>query len=223
MTVEPQNKATLSANDRGRRPSETETTITANAARESTINEDGKHVPTAAVEIGWIERLMRDEGPGILRMLWRMLGKEQDAMDAYQDCFCKLVSRGSPSNIDSTKAYAYRTATNIAIEMLRSRKRRSAHWPAIAASRAKVQEQGAVAEDEVSGSSRSRATRLREAVTRLPAHLRNVIVLRDLSKMSYAEVAGTLGIEPGTARVYRRHAVVKLAELLGEGMDYAGE
>ena len=144
-------------------------------------------------------------------------------MDAYQDCFCKLVLRGSPSDIGSTKAYAYRTAANIAIEMLRSRKRRSAHWPAIAASRAKVHEEGAVAEDEVSGSSRSRATRLREAVTRLPAHLRNVIVLRDLSKMSYAEVAGTLGSEPGTARVYRRHAVVKLAELLGEGMDYAGE
>jgi hypothetical protein len=34
--------------------------------------------------------------------------------------------------------------------------------------------------------------------------------------MSYKEVARVLGIEPTTARVYRRHAVVKLAELLGE-------
>lgn len=222
MTTEPQNKTTLGANAGGGRSSETETK-TGSAARESTINLDGKQLPTAAAEIGWIERLMRDEGPGILRMLWRILGKEQDAMDAYQDCLCKLVSRGSPNDIGSTKAYAYRTAANIAIEMIRSRKRRSTHWPAIAASRGKAQEDGAAAQDEDSGSSSSSVTQLREAVARLPAHLRNVIVLRDLSKMSYAEVAGTLGIEPSTARVYRRHAVVKLAEWLEEGMDYAGE
>ena len=40
-------------------------------------------------------------------------------------------------------------------------------------------------------------------------------VLRDLSRLSYEEVGRTLGITPATARVYRRHAVVKLAESLG--------
>ena len=57
--------------------------------------------------------------------------------------------------------------------------------------------------------------RLRHAIAQLPAHLRNVIVLRDLSRMPYEEVGRTLGIDPATARVYRRHAVVKLAELIG--------
>ena len=33
------------------------------------------------------------------------------------------------------------------------------------------------------------------------------------------EVGKTLGIDPATARVYRRHAVVKLAALLGEGSE----
>ncbi len=51
----------------------------------------------------------------------------------------------------------------------------------------------------------------------LPDHLRNVVVLRDLSRISYEEIGRMLGIEPTTARVYRRHAVVKLAEILDEG------
>ena len=59
------------------------------------------------------------------------------------------------------------------------------------------------------------ADSLREAIASLPRYLGNVIVLRDLSRMSYREVGKTLGIDPATARVYRRHAVVKLAELLG--------
>jgi DNA-directed RNA polymerase specialized sigma24 family protein len=60
---------------------------------------------------------------------------------------------------------------------------------------------------------------LRDAIGRLPAHLANVVVLRDLSRLSYQDVGRTLGIDPATARVYRRHAVVKLAELLDEGEE----
>ena len=148
-------------------------------------------------------------------MLWRLLGCEQDVMDAYQDCFCKLAAREHGRDLANARAYAYRTAANIAIEMLRVRKRRTAHWPVIVAQRTDAQ-------DAQTGNSEERDTvghfeRLRDAIEQLPAHLRNVVVLRDLSRMPYKEVGRTLGIDPATARVYRRHAVVKLAEFLGEG------
>ena len=178
----------------------------------------GDHAaPLASGEIGWVIRVMRKEGPGILRMLWRILGQEQDVMDAYQDCFCKLASRKSGGKIDSAKAYAYRTAGNIAIELIRGRKRRGAHWSAIATSQSeRIQADNATRDrrqfDE-------QLPLLREAIARLPQHLRNVVVLRDMSKMPYAEVGRILGIDAGTARVYRRHAVVKLAELLNEGAN----
>ncbi|UCE60214.1 MAG: RNA polymerase sigma factor [Phycisphaerales bacterium] len=148
-------------------------------------------------------------------MLWRLLGREADVLDAYQDCFCKLAHRrGGQTDITSARAYAYRTASNIAVELIRGRRRRQAHLPAIA--RARIEEQP----DESHGLAAGEGIeRLREAIAHLPAHLRNVIVLRDLSGLSYAEVGKTLGIEPATARVYRRHAVVKLAELLNEGED----
>ena len=160
----------------------------------------------------WVLRLIRAEGQGILRMLWRILGREQDVMDAYQDCFCKLAQRGRPDRLASAKGYIYRTAANIAIEMIRVRKRRAAHWPRIVAEHA-TNNPVDVPPDEVEDSTR----RLRDVIARLPAHLRNVVVLRDLSSLSYEQVGKTLGIAPATARVYRRHAVVKMAELLEKG------
>ena len=159
----------------------------------------------------WVVRVIHREGAGILRMLWRLLGREADVMDAYQDCFCKLASRKTQGRVVSARAYAYRTAANIAIEMMRVRQRRQAHLPAIAL------EQGRRRTQEGDGEAEERFGRLREAIAQLPAHLRNVIILRDLNRYSYAQVGRILGIEPATARVYRRHAVVKLAELLDEG------
>ena len=190
-------------------------------------------------EHAWIVRLIRDEGPAILRLLWRLLGSEPDVMDAYQDCFCNLAARSGKVDLASAKAYAYRTATNIAIEMIRIRCRRRAHWPAIVRqwndSQTEAAERGPESPERLDGRGQlGRAPaptasgdclapgvdveRLREAVVQLPPHLRNVIVLRDFSRLSYNEVGRTLGIEPATARVYRRHAVVKLADMLGEEM-----
>ena len=173
---------------------------------------------TAAADAahGWIVRLIKKEGPGILRMLWRLLGTEADVMDAYQDCFCKLAARKQRGDLRNVKAYAYRTASNVAVEMIRTRGRHRDHWPAVVAERGQVQEADPQpAEDDAC----DRFEDLREAITALPPHLRNVVLLRDLSRMSYQEVGKTLGIDPATARVYRRHAVVKLAESLDRGSE----
>lgn len=164
----------------------------------------------------WLDRVIRREGPGILRMLWRFLGSEQDAMDAYQDCFCKLVALNSTRIPKNVRAYAYRTAMNIATDLVRTRTRRAAHRPAVqraAADRASVQAESVEDDDHAVG----RAGTLRDAMARLPRHLRDVVLLRDLSRWSYKQVGQALGIGPATARVYRRHAVVKLAELMGDG------
>ncbi|MCO6437459.1 MAG: sigma-70 family RNA polymerase sigma factor [Phycisphaerae bacterium] len=171
----------------------------------------------------WLEKLMRRDGPGILRLLWRMLQVEQDVMDAYQDCFCKLAQRGRFNDLHSARAYAYRTAANIAVEMIRTRMRHRRHWPALAEARREAarhesgRDNGASAgESEPSADSQAPHAALWNALARLPAHLRNVVVLRDLNQLSYAEVGKILMIAPATARVYRRHAVVRLAEFMKE-------
>lgn len=169
----------------------------------------------------WLVRLMDKEGPGILRMLWRILGSEADVMDAYQDCFCKLAMRKSHADLVSERAYLYRTASNVAIELIRGRRRQAVHLPTLARN-AKCAEESAPADTstrDAIGTPAADMPILREAIASLPAHLRQVIVLRDLSGLSYRDVGRMLGIDPATARVYRRHAVVKLAECMANTPD----
>lgn len=168
----------------------------------------------APVAHAWVLRVMSREGPGILRLLWRVLGCEQDVLDAYQDCFCKLATMKGPRRLRSARAYAYRTAGNIAIEMLRTRKRHKAHQPRVYAATRGDDGEPANQRPPIVDSAV-----LRDAIAELPDHLRNVITLRDLGRMSYEDVGKALNITPATARVYRRHAIVKLADLLDRNGD----
>ncbi len=218
MSKDRPSRAERSANDQSPRASESEMT-SAIGSIPQTLSGRVEAVDNAAEAAhGWIVRIMHWEGPGILRLLWRLLGREADVMDAYQDCFCKLVARKDRGKVKSEKAYAYRTAANVAVEMIRARSRHRTHWPAIVAERSRDEE---TPEDSVTEESEDvdAQANLRAAIAELPAHLRNVIVLRDLSRLPYEEVGKTLGIDPATARVYRRHAVVKLADLLGGGSE----
>ena len=164
----------------------------------------------------WILSLLRKQGLAVINMLWRVLGQEADVLDAYQTAVCQLTARG-PGGIGSNPAgYFYRTAMNAAIEMLRSRQMRRKHWPEVVELQVR---QGEGPRPEEAIDQRTAANRLRRAVAELPPHLRGVIVLRDLAELPYGQVSGILGIRVSTARLYRRQAVVRLAELLGEETD----
>jgi len=57
---------------------------------------------------------------------------------------------------------------------------------------------------------------LRCCIARLPEHLRNVITLRELAGLSYAQIGRMLGISAATARVYRCKAIRLLAVWMGK-------
>ena len=58
--------------------------------------------------------------------------------------------------------------------------------------------------------------RLRAAILQLPPQLRDVVVLRDLSGLNYRRISHIMNISAGTARVYRRQAVIRLAARLAK-------
>jgi RNA polymerase sigma factor (sigma-70 family) len=159
----------------------------------------------------WIVALLRRQGPIVLTVLWRMLGSEQEVLDAYQTAVCHLAAKGPLGFGDNPGGYFYRTAVNVAIDSIRARHRQQTHWPRLAQMRRQDASPGAPA---VCGE-REMLERMRQAICELPRHLRNVVILRDLAQLPYAQVAKMLGIRPGTARLYRRQAVVQLASLMG--------
>lgn len=153
----------------------------------------------------WVLSAMNKHGSDLVTLLWRILGNEQDVCDVYQTMFLRLahVERGKrPRHV---KAYLFRTASNTAISLLRTRaseKKRISQ-----ASHESVSQK--TPDHEIS--QRQLVDRLRAYVAQLPKHLQDVVALRDLAELPYSQVARVLGITPGTARVYRCKAVTLLA------------
>lgn len=169
-------------------------------------------IPRVRSAQGWLLRLMQKDGSALVRLLWRMLGREQDVLDAYQECFCKLIAQFERDGQVPHRGYVFRAAMNVALDARRRRRVRSDHLEAVALARQPIRPEsstGATATNELVES-------LRLAIARLPERLREVIVMRDLAEMSYRDVARILGLTPGTARVYRREAIKRLSASLSE-------
>lgn len=153
----------------------------------------------------WILSAMQRYGQELVAMLWRLLGNEQDVLDAYQSTFLRLAHNERGLKPKCVKAYVFRVANNVAISMLR---RRISERQRL--SRANTTGR-AVSSPANELDSRYMQETLRCRIAELPEHLRNVITLRDLAELSYAQIGRILGISAATARVYRCKAVQLLA------------
>jgi putative glutamine amidotransferase len=124
----------------------------------------------------------------LINRLERMLGSRESAEDLTQEAFLRLWQR-APADLGAAEqgAWLQRTATNLALDELRRRRVRN-HDPL---------EDEAVA--ALSGDG-AEALSVREALTRLSAHERLLILLRFQAGLSYAEIAETLAISSEAAR-----------------------
>ena len=70
------------------------------------------------------EDLFREHYPLVHRTAYSVTGSLEDAEDAVQTLFLRLIRRGLPPGFNSNpKAYLYRAAVNIALDAVRSRRR----------------------------------------------------------------------------------------------------
>ena len=161
---------------------------------------------------GWVLSTMQSHGQELITMLWRILGNEQDVCDAYQDTFLRLAHYKRGQKPEHIKAYIFRSASNVAISMLRRRvveKRLSKTFPTNKNISSPANELDSKYLQET----------LRCYIAQLPEHLRNVITLRDLAELSYAQIGRILGISASAARVYRCKAIQLLATWMSKEKD----
>jgi len=152
----------------------------------------------------WVLSAMQRNGQELVNMLWRILGNEQDVCDAYQNTFLRLAHYEGGQKPEHIKAYIFRAASNVAVSMLRSKRAEKRLFTDPAAGK-----EVSSAANELDSKYLQEA--LRCYISQLPEHLRNVVTLRDLAELSYAQVGRILGISPATARVYRCKAIQLLA------------
>jgi RNA polymerase sigma-70 factor (ECF subfamily) len=138
-----------------------------------------------------LDDLLRRHYDRMYALCLRMTGNEADALDACQEALLAIV-RGL-ARFDQRSAFttwAYRVATNACLDELRRRRRRPL---------AAVDDSTAVEYRDLPEHAVERLD-VQAALDRLPLEFRAAVVLRDLSGMSYEEIAVTLDVPPGTVR-----------------------
>ena len=136
-------------------------------------------------------------------MALRMLGEPSAAEDAAQDAFLRAFTRldlyreGEPFG-----AWLHGIVRNRCLDILRSRTRAAAAYPMVAAPQADA-EADAIRNLEAQG--------VRRALSRLPARDRALLVLRYWEDRPMEEVAQSLGMTDGAARVALHRARRTLA------------
>lgn len=144
-----------------------------------------------------LEELLRRQHPRLHAVCTRILGRRADADDAAQNALIAIV-RGLPS-FDGRSAFstwAYRIATNAALDELRRRRRRP--QPRLTESVGRSDPVDRHSDDAM------RALENREVVERalaaLPDEFRVAVVLRDVADLDYESIAAVLDVPIGTVR-----------------------
>jgi len=168
-----------------------------------------------------LEDLYRRFADRLYNLLLRMLGDEDDALDALQQTFLR-AHRALRSFREDSKPYTwlYRIALNCAYTALKRRAGRR-HMEVLTSADGWRADPPAADHDAAENvEKRERAQIVQEAIMRLPEDVRVAVLLRDIEQLPYEEVAKILNVPLGTAksRVHRGRELLKerLERVLGK-------
>ncbi|MEO0515103.1 MAG: sigma-70 family RNA polymerase sigma factor [Planctomycetota bacterium] len=171
---------------------------------------DGNH--------GALGCLLRRHEERLFNVALGVLGNRADAQDATQDAFVSVVRKLHDFRGDAAfSTWITRIVLNASKDLLRKHKRR----PALPFSslngenmehsvEASLEQRRELSPDS-NVETQEQQSRLREAVAGLDEPFREVLVLRDLDGMDYAEMAETLELPLGTvkSRLFRARLILR--------------
>ena len=136
--------------------------------------------------------------PALHRVLLAILSSPEDAEDALQETFVKLLD-GRMRHARDARAYLFSSARHIALDILRRRKR-------------EVQSTEETAEPTISDVNSD----LQNLLRHLPLDQREVIALKVFQEMTFAEIAVVVKARPNTVASRYRYGIEKLRQMLRE-------
>jgi RNA polymerase sigma-70 factor, ECF subfamily len=154
-----------------------------------------------------LDELLRRHVPLVHSVCRRILGNPDDALDATQEALLAIARKiGSFDGRAKFSTWAYRVATNAALDEGRRRSRRPVPTESLPERRAPDGEADATIADRLD---------VDAALAGLTPEYRAAVALRDLVGMDYAEIGVVLGIPPGTVRSRISRGRAALADRLG--------
>ena len=155
----------------------------------------------------------------IWRICWHYTGNRESAEDCGQETMIRIWrSLDSYRGDCALESWVYRIAANCCMDYLRKKKRDKS------VSMEPMREQGFDPADPSLGTEEQvvaadEQKRLREAIAQLPENQREALILTQLEKVPYEEVAKLLGVSEGTIKSRVNRAKARLKEILSEGRE----
>lgn len=146
------------------------------------------------------ESLIRLHEKKVYALCRRMCRNEDDALEAAQDAFLALWrGLGSFREDAAFSTWLYRLAANACLDLLRRERKNAGNLSLDGEeSRADPPSPAPTPEEAVE---RNETRRLvREGLLALPDNHREILLLRELEQLSYAEIAEVMELDPGTVK-----------------------
>jgi RNA polymerase sigma-70 factor, ECF subfamily len=155
------------------------------------------------------EEIFREHCQFVYRTAYSVTGNRPDAEDVLQNIFLKLLQREFPPDLKKTpRAYLYRSAVNLSLNTVRSRKHQH---PAddVDSLEAPAPEAEGSPDDELQRG-------LLDAIAQLRPQAVEILILRYTHGYSDAQIAKMLGKSRGTIAVTLYRARARLKKLMRE-------
>ncbi len=173
---------------------------------------DGRAPDPAEGFEGPVERLFREHNEVLLLFLKARLNNEADAREAAQEAYVRLLQLNEPDRPSFLRAYLFKIAGNVAVDMLRRRRTRGAS----------VQPEDAglafPAPQEASLDARQQLGVMSTALGELPPRCREAFLLNRQEGWSTAQIAAHLGVSDRMIRLY----LVRALEHLQAAVERSG-
>lgn len=163
--------------------------------------------------------LVRAYQERVFRFILRLVGARDDAMDLTQDTFMKAHQALPGWRPEAQfRTWLFSIAHHAALDLLRRRQRvRFVSFADLGVGEAEGDLPDPAPQPDQLLADRQRIGMLERTLHALPAEQREILLLRELEDMSYAEIAATLGIAEGTVK--SRLARARAAALAGYQMN----
>ncbi|MGQ9678786.1 MAG: RNA polymerase sigma factor [bacterium] len=166
------------------------------------------------------EELVRRYERKVYNIAYRLLGNEEDATEALQDTFLRAYRFIPRFKFQSSfYTWLYRIATNVSLTKLRRRRKHetvSLDEPVKNTDNLMLDIPDPNTTPEQAFEQKRLREQLQEAVEKLPAGYRTVVVLRDLEGLSNEEVSKVLGISIPAVKSRLHRGRMALREMLSQ-------
>ena len=174
------------------------------------------------------EALVTENEKRIYNLCRRLTGNQEDAAELTQEAFLNAWrGLGRFQGESSFSTWLYRLATNACIDFLRKEKRRQSLSMTVSLDDEEEARQVELPDERYAPEGALERAEARRAVAegleRLTLEHRQVLVLREIHGLSYAEIGQVLGLEEGTVKSRIARARGALRKVLTERGNLFGE